>query len=140
MGILRNEIKQLESQLNQVTTQLSEQQQINSRLGDENAKLKNHQQFLSVAKGKVDPDYVDVVWQSMSSTVKSSDSGLVVGDRPLSDALDDYLQQYPRLAVSSSGANQSRSDASAPKGKPVIERSAFVDNLDAIISGDVELT
>lgn len=152
---LRQQIRQLEarnSELENVNLDLTSKlqsfgdvqpeqiTQLNQQLAQTSQELqqyKNYKGFLDAARSKVDPDYIDLAWENMRGSVVAGDDGLLAGDRPITEGLDKFIEKYPKMAATSVGSGQPRSDSTQQKSKPVVTNSNFVDNLDAIIAGDV---
>lgn len=134
---IKTEKDQLKTQVEKFEAELGQTRQQLDGLRSENVQLKGYQEFAKAAAGKLDPNYVSLVWDRYSAKVQLSDDGVLsVGGESFDNAIASTLEQYPALKPISIGANQP-SQKIQDDSTPAIPPTNFIDNLEAIATGKV---
>lgn len=96
-------------------------------------------EFFEKAAGKIDPSYVRAAWRLNSDQLKITDTGFLIGDKPIDAAIDSFLAEMPKFAATSEGSDLPRDNAPPKKSSPIISDADFLNNLDAIAAGTVDV-
>lgn len=93
--------------------------------------------FYQKATGKIDPAYIDLAWKSSASDLKIQDGSPMIGDKPIEQAIVDFVTKFPKVAAVSEGSGLSRDTVPAPENKAIVNSADFLANLDGIANGTV---
>ncbi|AXH76790.1 MAG: putative structural protein [Caudoviricetes sp.] len=96
-------------------------------------------EFYQKASGKIDPLYIQSAWKLNSDQLKVTDAGFQIGDKPIADAINNFLAEYPKFAAVSEGSNLPRDTEPKQDAPAIISPENFMDNLDDIASGKVRI-
>jgi len=96
-------------------------------------------EFFQKASGKIDPLYINAAWKLNSEQLKISDNGFQIGDKPIDAAIDGFLAEFPKFAAVSEGSGLPRDNPPASTSPAVVGTSDFLNNLDAIAAGTMEV-
>jgi hypothetical protein len=97
-------------------------------------------EFYQEASGKIDPLYIHAAWRLNSDQLEVTDTGFQIAGEPISDAINNFVTEFPKFAAVSEGSNLPRDTEPKQNAPAIISSSNFIDNLDAIASGEVEVT
>lgn len=132
-GIDPGEVSGLQQRFNEL---LEQNQQLTTAVRD----YKNLEAFKSAAKDKVDAEYLELAWAHCKPQLSEGEEGLTIGGKSLTDGIEEFVQRFPKMAVSSRGSSQSRGENEPPSDRTLLTAETFMDNLDAIIEGSAGLS